>query len=124
MTSGCERENSGPLTDEVTEHLLGCFEVGDHPVTKRPRRADVCGGAADHPPRVCTDRDHASGQVIDRDHRRLEEHDPVAAPKYHRIRRAQIDAADLPARPPSYATPTPRTPPRQATERLHAGSPG
>src|SRR4029453_8206071 len=36
------------LADEVTEHALGCFEVGDHAIAHRLDRGDVGRRSAEH----------------------------------------------------------------------------
>ena len=74
--------------DEMTEHLLGDLEVGDHAVAKRARRADVGGCAADHLPCLGPDGLDLTGPLVDRDHRRLEQHDSLPAPEDDRVGRA------------------------------------
>ena len=44
------------LADEVAQHLLGDFEVGDHAVAQRPSGRDRGRGAPDHPLGVKPDR--------------------------------------------------------------------
>ena len=68
------------LLDEVAEHLLGDVEVGDHAVLERPDRGDRPGRAAEHPLRLDPDGVHLAVPLVDRDHRRLREHD--AAPPH------------------------------------------
>jgi hypothetical protein len=36
------------LLNEVVEHLLRHFEVGNHAVFQRPHNSDICGRAAQH----------------------------------------------------------------------------
>ena len=78
------------LLDEVAQHLLGDVEVGDHAVLERPDRRDRAGRAAEHPLRLDADRVHLAGALVDRDHRRLAEHDPAPAHVDERVRRAQV----------------------------------
>ena len=98
-------------SDEVAKHLLGHLEVGDHAVTKRPRRANVGGSASDHPTRVLTDGLDLSGALVDRDHRRLEHDDAVAAPIDDGVRRAEIHRQLTRRSPPAQPDPTPNQPP-------------
>ena len=84
------------LADEVLEHLLGVGEVGDDAVLHRPDRGDVAGRAAEHPLGLGADRrdraraaDHAV--LAHRDHRRLVEHDALAAHVDQGVGRAQVD---------------------------------
>jgi hypothetical protein len=87
-----ERETAAAgLRDEVAQHLLGDLEVGDDAVPQRPGRADRGRRAADHPPRLGADRVHAAGLLRERDHRRLEEHDPAPANEHERVGRAEVD---------------------------------
>src|SRR3569623_1753916 len=72
------------LVDEVLELLLGDGEVGDDAVLQRSDRGDVAGRAADHGLRLGADRGDglraARAFVLTHgDHRRLVQHDALAA---------------------------------------------
>ncbi len=79
------------LLDEVPEHLLGDVEVGDDAVLQRADRLDRSGRAPEHPLRLDADRVHLPGARVDRDDRRLREHDATATHVDERVRRAEID---------------------------------
>ena len=79
-------------TDEVLEHLLGHVEVADDAVAQRTYRDDVGRSSAEHPLRLGTDRQHALGARLDRDHGRLADDDAPAADVHQRVGRAQVDA--------------------------------
>ena len=77
--------------DEVAQHLLGDVEVGDHAVLERPDRLDRPRGPAEHPLRVDADRVDLTGRRVDRDHRRLREHDAAASDIDERVRGPEVD---------------------------------
>ena len=83
------------LLDEVLQHLLGVGEVGDHAVLHRPHRGDVAGRAAEHVLGFGADRDDdlaaARRFVLDRDHRRLVQHDAAVADVDQRVGGAKVD---------------------------------
>ena len=79
------------LLDEVAEHLLADVEVGDDAVLQRADGLDVAGRAPDHPLRLGADRERAAVARVDRDHRRLVEHDAAAAHVDERVRGAEVD---------------------------------
>ena len=79
------------LHDEVPQHLLGHVEVGDHAVLERTDRADRAGRAAEHPLRLEPDGVHVAGALVDRDHRRLGEHDPATTHVHEGVRGAEVD---------------------------------
>ena len=79
------------LLDEVAEHLLGHVEVRDHAVLERADRGDRAGRAAEHALRLDADRVHVARPLVDRDDRRLREHDPAAADVDQRVRGAEVD---------------------------------
>src|SRR5438309_1227192 len=81
----------------MAQHLLGHLEICDHAVAKRPRCTNVGRCAADHLPRLLTNRLHLAAPLIDRDHRRLEQDDALAPPKDDRIRSTEINR-QLPSR--------------------------
>ena len=99
MMRGAGREEFGVVhfLDEVLQHLLGDGEVGDHAVLHRADRDDVAGRLAEHhlgflarPPGWIS---CAFGPPVlaDRDHRRLVEHDALAAHVDQRVGGAEID---------------------------------
>jgi hypothetical protein len=77
--------------DEVPQHLLAYVEVGDHAVLQRTDGEDVLGRAPDHLLRLDTDRERAAIADIDRDHRRLVEHDPTTAYVDERVGGSEVD---------------------------------
>ena len=79
------------LLDEVAEHLLGHVEVGDDAVLQRPDRGDRARRAAEHPLGLDADRVDLARALVDRDHRRLGEHDAAAAHVDERVGGAEID---------------------------------
>ncbi len=79
------------LAHEVAQHLRGDVVVGDDAVLQRPHRHDVPRRPADHPLGLDPDRHYGVGCGVDRDHRRLVEHDAPAARIYQRVRRPEID---------------------------------
>ena len=83
--------------DEMAQHLLGHLEIGDYAVAKWPRCLNVGRRAADHLPSLLANRLHVADPRIDRNHRRLEQHDALAPPKDDCIRGTQIDR-ELPSR--------------------------
>ena len=81
------------LADEVLDHLLGDFEVGDHAVAQRPDRLDVAGRAADHLLGLFADGEDLLAPAIDGDrhHRGLVQHDPLALDVHQRVGGAEVD---------------------------------
>ena len=79
------------LRDEVLQHLLADLEVGDDAVLERPDGLDVRGRAPDHPLGFGADGEEAAVANVDRDDRRLVEHDAAPAHVDDRVGRAQID---------------------------------
>ena len=81
------------LADEVLDHLLGDFEVGDDPVAHRTDRFHVTGRAAQHLLGLDADSvdDLAAADVAQRDHRRLVEHDALALHVNQGVGGAEID---------------------------------
>src|SRR4051794_3950936 len=53
------------LADEMLDHFLGDFEVGDHARAKRPDRAQVVRRLAHHQLRVVADRTHLAHAVLE-----------------------------------------------------------
>ena len=77
--------------DEVAQHLLADVEVGDHAVLERPDRLDVTRRAADHALGFDADRERATVARVDRDDRRLVEHDAAPAHVDERVGSPQVD---------------------------------
>ena len=65
---GAQMLSAEDAADEMAQHLLGRLEIGDHAVSERPCRLDVCGRAPDHLPRLRADGLHLAGTLVDRDH--------------------------------------------------------
>ena len=59
-----------------------------HP--QRPDRDDVARGATDHLPRLPPGGEHLAGLAVQRDHRRLVEHDAAALHVDERVGGAQV----------------------------------
>ena len=78
------------LLDEVTKHLLGNVEVGDHPVFEGANRNDVRRRAADHPLSFGPHREDRSRLRVDGHNRRLVENDPASAHVNERVRRTKV----------------------------------
>ena len=91
------------LVDEEPEHRLGDDVVGDDAVLHRPDRVDVAGRAPDHLAGFLA-HGHDPVVVVDRDDRRLRDHDALAFDVDEDVGRAEIDAdlhAGVVTRPPS-----------------------
>src|SRR6266511_3176619 len=78
--------------DEVAEHLLADVEVGDHAVLQGTNRLDVGRGAPDHPLRLHAHRQRPVVLGVDRDDRRLVQHDSLAAHVDDGVRGAEVDS--------------------------------
>src|SRR3954452_19715138 len=87
------------LLDEVTEHLLGDVEVGDHAVLQRPDCRDRPGRAPEHSLRLDADRVHLARALVDRDHAGFREHDAATAHVDERVRRPEVDSHVATAKP-------------------------
>ncbi len=81
------------LADEVLDHLLGDFEVGDDAVAQGPNRLDVAGRAAEHHLGLVADRTNllAPPDVGDGDHRRLVQDDAATLDVDKRVGGPQVD---------------------------------
>jgi hypothetical protein len=79
------------LLDEVREHLLGDVEVGDDAFAQRLDGDDVARRAAEHFLRAGANGFDLAGDLVDRHHRGLVDHDAAALGVDTRIGRAQID---------------------------------
>jgi hypothetical protein len=75
---------------------LAELEVGDHPVAQRADGVDCARRAAEHllgqGPDCRPARKDTVGAVLDGDHRRFVQDDPIALDGNERVRSAQIDA--------------------------------
>ena len=87
------------LLDEVAKHLLGHVEVGDDAVLERADRGDRPRRAPEHPLRLDADGVHLARALVDRDDRRLGEHDAAPADVDERIRGAEVDGHVAAAEP-------------------------
>ncbi len=79
------------LLDEVIQHLLGDFEVGDDAVFHRPDGDDVAGRAAEHFLGFFADRFHFAGVLVQRDDGRFVDDDAFAFGENQRVGGAEID---------------------------------
>ena len=79
------------LLDEVAEHLLGRFEVGDHAVAHGADGRDAAGGPTEHLFRVVADSLDLVVDVVDRHDGRFVEHDAGATCEHARVRGAQVN---------------------------------
>ena len=79
------------LLDEVGEHLLGDFEVGNDAVLHRLDRHDIARRAAEHLLGITPDRLDASVQLVDRHNRWLVHDDAFAARVHAGVGGAEID---------------------------------
>ena len=79
------------LLDEISQHPLGHVEVGDHAVLERAHRHDVARGAADHAFSLGAHRDDLPVVRIERDHRRLVQHDATSTHVDQRVRSTEVN---------------------------------
>jgi mannose-6-phosphate isomerase-like protein (cupin superfamily) len=75
----------------VAEHLLGDVEVGDHPVTQRPRRPYMRRRSADHLPRLLAHCEHLAAVLVNSHDRWLEQHDSSATAIHDGVRRSEVE---------------------------------
>jgi hypothetical protein len=80
------------LADEMPEHRLGHFIIGDHPVAQRSHRHDVARGPPKHPFGVIPDRENLVGARLHRHHRGFAENNPVVPQIDQGVRRPEVDA--------------------------------
>ena len=81
------------LADEMLDHLLGDFEIGDHPGAQRPDGFDILGRLAHHQLGVVADRAHLARAVheLHRDDGGLAGDDAGAADINHGVGGTEID---------------------------------
>ena len=79
------------LLNEVIQHALGDFEVGDDAVLHGPDGDDIAGRTAEHFLRFFADRLDFAGGLVDRDDRGLVDDDPFALGKHERVSGSEID---------------------------------
>ena len=81
------------LLDEIFEHGLGHFEIGDHPVAHGTDGHDIARGAAEHLLGLGAHGQHAVlGPVqTNRHHRGLAQDDPLSLDINQGVGRAQVD---------------------------------
>ena len=80
------------LLDEVVEHLLGDFEVGNYAIFHRLDGDDVARRAAEHLFRLFADGLNFVGVLIERHDRRLVDHDAFATRVHQRVGCSQINS--------------------------------
>ena len=80
------------LLDEVVEHLLGDFEIGNDAIFHGLDGHDVAGRAAEHLFGLFTHGFHFAGDFVDGNDRRLVDHDAFALGIHQRVGGAQIDS--------------------------------
>ena len=78
------------LLDEMPQHGLGDFEVGDHAVFHRADSHDVAGRAAQHPFGFVADGEHVGRARLDGHHRRFAQDDSTIPHIDEAIGSAQI----------------------------------
>ena len=79
------------LLDEIVQHLLGNFEVGDHSVFHWLDSDDVTRRAAQHLFRFFAYGLYLAGVLVDGDNGGLVDHDALAPRVHQRVGRPQID---------------------------------
>jgi hypothetical protein len=79
------------LLDEVVEHLLGDFEVGDHAVLHRLDGHDVAGRAAQHLLGLFAHGFHFAGVLVDGHNGGLVDNNALAGREDQRVGSAEID---------------------------------
>ena len=80
------------LLDEVVQHLLGDFEVGDDAILHGLDGHDVARRTAQHLLGFLADGFHFAGVLVDGHDGRLVDHDAFAARVDQRVGRAQVDS--------------------------------
>ena len=80
------------LGDEVAQHRLGNFKVGDDSILQGAYRGDVAGRASQHPFGLFTDGKNLGGAGLDRNNGRLAQDDAVILDIDQRVGGAEIDA--------------------------------
>ena len=80
------------LPDEVLDHLLGNFEVGDHTVPHGSDRLDRAGRAAQHALGLVAHGEHPplAPCLSQRHHRRLVQHDALPTHVHQRVGCAEV----------------------------------
>ena len=82
------------LADEVLDHLLRDFEIGDDAVAHGTDGFDIAGGAPQHHLGVVADGAHrffAAARGNGGHHRRLVQHNAAAFDIDQRVRRSEVD---------------------------------
>jgi hypothetical protein len=80
------------LADEMAQHGLGDFEVGDDAVLEGTDGDDVARGAAEHAFGIISDGEHLIGAGFDRDDGWLAQDDAVVLDVDQSVRGAEVDA--------------------------------
>ena len=79
------------LLNEVVQHALGHFEIGDDAVFHGPDRDDIARRAADHFLRFLADGFNLAVVLVDGDNRRLVNDNAFAFRVNKRVRGSEID---------------------------------
>ena len=77
--------------NEVIQHALRHFEIGDDAIFHRADRNDVTGRAAEHLLRFFADCFHLAGVLVERDNGGLVDHDPFSLGKNEGVSSTKID---------------------------------
>src|SRR5712691_4656066 len=79
------------MKDEVVEHLLGHFEVGDHAVFHGLDNPEIAGRTAQHLLGFLADRLDFAGTVVESNGRGLVDYDALVPGIDPRVNRAQVN---------------------------------
>ena len=77
--------------DEMAQHRLGHFEIGNDAVLQRPHRDDVAGRAPEHPFRFVADGQALWRAGLHRHHRGFAQDDALVLDVNKRVGRTEID---------------------------------
>ena len=79
------------FADEMLDHFLRDFEIGDHAVPERPNRLNIAGRTAEHALCLDTDSQDALIVLVDGDNGGLANDDALAAHGDKRVGGAEVD---------------------------------
>ena len=79
------------LADEIAQHRLGHFEIGDDAVLHGANGLDVTWCATQHPFRLFTYRQDMARPRLDRHHAGLSQNNAAITHVHQRVRGSQID---------------------------------
>ena len=85
-----EPADTHPLQQQP-DHALGDLEVGDGALAQRAHGDDVARRAPDHLPGLVAHGQHVLGAAVERDDRRLVQHDALAARVHQGVGGAEVD---------------------------------